>query len=271
MMKAAGISLTVGAALLGACGGGSSTDQVDVDAAPVIDATPPTPDAPQFCAGFDLPTTAQNPVLVSGGVYTLSINGATPIGGADLQVYDESGTSLVGTTSVAQGNNVGDFALDIVTDGVPVNGYIEALAEGFITTRVYPPTPLAAAQDNVAVLMLSPENFDFLNGTFLQETVDPAAAWIGVAVLDAGGQGIAGATVSSFPAAGAVHYNQGGIPNSGATVTDDDGVAYLVNVPAGEVTVSATVGGTELRPVTFTAEAGLVSTTGLVPCSLGAE
>ncbi len=260
----------MGIALLGACGGGESTDTTDQpepDAAPIIDATPPTPDAPAYCAGFTLPATAENPVAVSGGVYTLSLNGAEPIGDADVQVYDETDTSLVGTTSDVNG----DFALDVVTNGVPVHGYIESIATGFITTRVFPPTPLATVQSNVAVLMLSPENFDFLNGTFLQETVDPAAGWVGVAVLDAGGQGIAGATVSSFPAAGAVHYNQGGIPNSGATVTDADGVAYLVNVPAGEVTVTASAGAVELRPVTFDVEPGLISTTAMAPCALGAE
>jgi hypothetical protein len=275
MMKAAGFSFVVGTTLLGACGGGSSAPEADaapeIDATPVIDAAPPTPDAGPFCVGFDLPQTADDPIAVAGGVYTINLDGATPVGGANLVVFDDEGNEVASATSVADGPTVGDFLFGVPTGGVPVNGFIEAEAETYRPTRVFPPTPLRADLDNVAVLMLTPENFGLLNNVLLQESQDPELGWVGVAVLDAGGSPIAGVTVSSVPAAGAVHYNEDEFPNSGATETDADGVAYLVNVPVGPLTVYVDGAPTEMRPTTIDVVAGLTTTVGVVPCSAGAE
>src|SRR6266550_4136474 len=84
------------------------------------------------------------------------------------------------------------------------------------------------------------------------------------AVPLAAGTPVAGATVSSTPA-GTVRYNAGGVPSSTATSTADDGVAYIANVAAGDVTVKASASGHTLRQHVVNAHADAITLTQIQP------
>ena len=85
---------------------------------------------------------------------------------------------------------------------------------------------------------------------------------IAVIVADAAENPIAGATVTTSPAAANDCYNgTSGLPDAMVMTTAADGIAYMINVPAGEVTVSASVGGTSFGAHKVNARAGTFTTT----------
>ncbi|MEZ4364748.1 MAG: hypothetical protein R2939_00505 [Kofleriaceae bacterium] len=281
MSSAKAVVLLAAAALVPGCGSDPTvTPSVDsappaIDSAPLPDAPPPPPDATvlETCAGQTLPATADDPVVLAGTANTLSFSGLTPVGGIAITAFDSADTMLAMTTSSSAGGSVGDFSLSVATGAAPLDGYVRATGNGFVDVYVYPPVPVTAGQDNLTALMVSPSNFNLVNSTLLRETQSASNGWIGVAVLDDSGDAVAGAQVGTVPGAGAVHYNvvgtNGPFPDPDATETDTDGVAYLVNVPAGEVTVFATAPGLSLRPVVVNARPGVITMTAVVPCSYG--
>jgi len=70
--------------------------------------------------------------------------------------------------------------------------------------------------------------------------------------------------VSSTPA-GTVRYNAGGGPSSSATSTASDGIAYIANVTAGNVTVQANASGHTLRQHVVNARADVITLTEIQP------
>ena len=70
-----------------------------------------------------------------------------------------------------------------------------------------------------------------------------------IAVVDCAGDPVKGAVVTLNPPAGKLEYLKEGTtaPDSSATATSSDGIAVAYNVPAGNVTVSATLDGKSLR------------------------
>lgn len=265
-------------ALTAACGS-SPANTIDapppIDAAPVVDAEPPPPDAVilETCANEPLPTTATDPVTLSGTTNSLGLGGLTPVGGISLTAYDTADTVLdTDTSSMAQGT-LGEFSLSVVSGGTPVNGYVGATGDGYVDAYVYPPIPVTDSQADLPALMIEPDTFGLLNSVLLGETQSASDGWIGVVVFDAAGNPVAGAQVGTSPGAGAVHYNSTGqngtLPDANATVTDTDGVAYLVNVPAGPVSVYATKSGVRFRPTSLIARAGVITMTAVPDCAYG--
>lgn len=77
-------------------------------------------------------------------------------------------------------------------------------------------------------------------------TIDGAKALLIVHVVDCAGNSVAGAQITATPS-GTTKYIANGRPSSTDTVTDSSGVAFIFNVPAGAVTLSATVGSATFR------------------------
>jgi hypothetical protein len=153
--------------------------------------------------------------------------------------------------------------LSISTGGTPVDGYLQISNTGYITTYAYPPAPLAANATESGILVTTSE---FANlSTVANVTQDPSKGFIAVVVEDCAGAPIAGATISTNPAAGTIRYNSGGFPSSSATSTAADGIAYAFNVTAGDVIVSATGGGHTLRAHTVAARTDGIILTAVTP------
>jgi hypothetical protein len=213
--------------------------------------------APGFaCLGDTLPTTAPGGIAITGQIKTPS---ATPVSGATVTAYRTGDTTTLAT---ATSNTPGNYTLQVTTGGTPVDGYLRVTHSGEIDTYAYPARPLAA--DVVTnVLMVTPTEFSFLAGA---AGITPVAGkgFIGVIVANCDGTPLAGATVSSTPA-GTVRYNAGGLPSPSATSTAADGIAYIANVAAGDVTVQASASGHALRSHVVNARADVITLTQIQP------
>ena len=156
------------------------------------------------------------------------------------------------------------YSITVPTGMKPVDGYLKISLPTFFDTYSYPGRPETA--DTTRTLnLLNQGTVDTLSGTFCGSLEDAGNALIAVIVRDADGKNVAGATVSTQPASAKYCYQLNGYPNKGATETDTDGLAYMVNVPAGNVTVSATKTGITFYSHVVNARAGTMTTTVIVP------
>jgi hypothetical protein len=210
------------------------------------------------CLGQALPTTAPTLIAVDGRI-TQNFVSQTALRGAYVFAFRTGNTTtLAADTSDTPGN----YSLSITTGGTPVDGYIRVTDSTHLTTYAYPAVPLAAS-GTTNVFMATASEFSFLAGA---AGITPVAGdgFIGMIVMNCAGTPIKGATVTSSPA-GEVRYNAGGIPSSSATATDSTGVAYIVNVAAGNVTVKATASGHTLRQHVVGAYADAITLTEIQP------
>jgi hypothetical protein len=129
---------------------------------------------------------------------------------------------------------------------------------------LYPPAPISADFSGAAINMVTPSTFDLLANTLCRGNVTATDGTIAVEVIDSANATVGGATVASTPAAGKYCYNQGGLPNSAATATATDGVAYMLKV-TGQATVSATKSGSTFTSHVVKARAGALTTTLIGP------
>jgi hypothetical protein len=210
------------------------------------------------CIGLPLPTTAPALVNVSGQVRANALN-PNVLAGAEVFAFRTGDTT---TLAADTSNTPGNYSLGITTGGTPVDGYLRLTHSGQITTYAYPSRPLAA--DLVTnVLMITSSEFGFL-GSAVAVTPEAGKGFIGVIVKDCDGTPIASATVTTTPA-GTVRYNAGSGPSASATSTSSDGVAYVFNVTAGDVTVRANGGGHTLLQHIVNARADAVTLTEIQP------
>jgi hypothetical protein len=211
------------------------------------------------CIGQPLPTTAPALVNLTGTVRS-NVLSPVPVVGAFVYAFRSGDTThLAGDTT----DTPGRYSADITTGGTPVDGYLAVSDSGHhINTYAYPPVPLASSgtQD---VLMISSTEFTILAGA---AGVTPVAGdgFIGIVVKNCAGTPIQGATVTSNPP-GTVRYNVGGVPSASAVSTNTDGVAYIANVTAGNVTVQASAGGNTLRQHVVNARANAITLTEIRP------
>ena len=210
------------------------------------------------CLGQALPTTAPPLVNVTGQVKKSPLS-PTPLAGAYVFAFRTGDTT---TLAADTSNTPGFYSLSITSGGMPVNGYVRVTDSAHITTYAYPAVPLAGDAPENVLMITSPE-FSFLAAA---AGVTPVAGkgFIGMIVKNCAGTPIAGATVTSSPA-GTVRYNAGGAPSSTVMSTASDGVAYIANVTAGNVTVQATASGHTLRQHIVNARADAITLTEIQP------
>jgi hypothetical protein len=262
-------------ALAAACGGdddGGASDGDLADAAANVDAagdpdaggggeadaTPPNLD----CVGNELPAEAPEMVTLSGGAFSIDITSqGDPVEGAIIELHRASNDRKLDDNAPGGTPADGTFSLTGRTRGVPLEAYLHAEAEGLVTTRLYPPIPVFSDVPMIPLPMFSP-----IVVNFLSPDQEPDKGIVLVIVLDCAGQPIAGATVSSTPEAGDVIYADNmGIPDDAATSTGNQGLAFLINVPGGPVTVNATSGGEALLGHDVASVPGEVTTTIILP------
>jgi hypothetical protein len=221
------------------------------------------PDAKQF---QDAPPTMNAMITVSGTATTRDQNGATPAPGVTISAFRNSNeaTAIATTTTDAQGN----FSLTVQTNGEALDGFLKAEKTGLKITYLYPPYPLMMDYAMAPVIMVTPSTYDTLS-TIAQANQQPGKAVVALVVTD-GTNPVAGAMVSSTPASTPVpRYNAmvGSfvLPSTTATSTYTDGIAYLFNLPEGQVTVSATKTGQTFASHGLKAWADQLTTTVIVP------
>ena len=236
-----------------ACGGGGGSSSGDDDGV--------APDAPLVVMDAP-PSNVPAMVMLKGKTTETGLSGESPVGQVALAVYKSSDetTPIAMGTSDAQGN----YTLNVPTGGVPLDGYIKATKASFLDIYLYPPAAWVADDMDGGINMMSPGNRDLLDNFANGDQTD-ALGMIGLAVYDANGMPVAGATVSSSPASGATRYMGGsGLPDANATMTSSEGVAFLFNAPA-SVTVTATKSGMTFHPHVVKARPGSFTTTSVAP------
>jgi hypothetical protein len=262
-------------ALAAACGGdddGGASDGDLADAAANVDAAG-EPDAGGGgeadampanldCVGNELPPEAPEMVTLSGGTFSIDITSqGDPVEGAIIELHRASNDRKLDDNAPGGTPADGTFSLTGRTRGNPLEVYLHAEAEGLVTTRLYPPIPVFSDVPMIPLPMFSP-----IVVNFLSPDQEPENGIVVVIVLDCVGQPITGATVSSTPEAGDVIYADNmGVPDDAATSTGAQGLAFLINVPAGPVTVNATSGGEALLGHDVASVPGEVTTTIILP------
>ncbi|MFN2572584.1 MAG: hypothetical protein ABR537_13395 [Gemmatimonadales bacterium] len=210
------------------------------------------------CLNDTLPTTGPATLAVTGQVESNALSPA-PLSGAAVAAFRTGDTT---TLASGTSNTPGFYSLQILTGGTPLDGYIRLTHSGYLPTYGYPPRPLVAdATENV--LMITSTEMGLL-GAAAGVTQTAGKGFVAVIVEDCDGTALTGATVSTTPA-GTVRYNTASGPSSTATSTVSDGVAYVFNVTAGNVVVSATGGGHTLRQHTVDARADALTLTQVQP------
>jgi len=209
------------------------------------------------CIGQPLPTTAPASLTFTGQTKS-GLLSQNALSGVEV-IVSRTGTDTVGAdTSSASGL----FSITFLTGGTPVDGHLQLKKSGYLPAYAYPARPLVA-NDSVGVLMITSSEFAFVASA---AGVTPVAGdgFIAVVVKNCAGAPVEGATVTSSPA-GTVRYNVGGAPSSSAMSTSADGVAYIANVAAGNVTVQASASGNTLRQHVVNARADAITLTEIKP------
>lgn len=250
-------------------GSGTDGDQADASAAADGGETPDSggggdPDAMPAdlgCIGDPLPTEAVNPVTLSGTVLEIDIAGQSAVEGAIVELRRASTDRVMDDNAPGGTPADGSFSLSGRTRGNPLLAYLHASAEGLTPSRLYPPLPLTADFPMIPIPMFTPVILNLLS-----PDQEPENGIVLVIVLDCSGMPIQGATVSSTPEAGELVYaGSNGVPDPQATSTGAQGLAYLLNVPAGSVTVNASASEMDLLGHDVMSVAGEVTTTVILP------
>lgn len=202
-------------------------------------------------------------ITITGTATEQRVGSPRPIADAMIAGFRNSDetTPLAMTTTNAQG----EFTLVINTNGEAIDGYLKATKAGLKDTYLYPPAPVAA-DTTAPIFMVTQGTFDTLKNVAGVPN-QPGTGAIALVVVDgptAQSSPVAGAMVSSTPA-GTYRYNMNGFPSSTATSTSTDGLGYVFNVPAGQVTVSATKSGTTFVSHAVKARADELTTTLITP------
>jgi hypothetical protein len=187
-----------------------------------------------------------------------------PLPGVTVTAYRVGNDTTV--MAMATTDASGNYTLTIPTNGMPLDGYIKGTIAGYVDVYLYPPRPVTKDYTGASLNLLTQGTIDLLSGTLCGSLQMSAMGAIGVIVRDAAEVAVGGAAVSSSPTAAKYCYNgSSGLPDRQATMTAMDGTAYMLNVAAGNVTVSATKSGSTFMSHPVNARAGVLTTTTIEP------
>ncbi len=233
----------VGALLACAACGDNAAQPIDADHFPRSpDAAGDASMVALGCSGQSLPTTAPDPVTISGTAIEVTAVGTVPTAGVKIETFDTGApTTATGTaTSGAQGAD----SISLATGGVPINGYERATKTGYVTSYGFAATPIYQDYVSNAPIVTAATIAQLESAASV--TAADGKALLSVRAIDCAGTAIAGATIATDPA-GMLFYADNGAPSAQATQTDASGVAYVFDVDVGDVTVSAQLGSIALR------------------------
>ena len=203
----------------------------------------------------DAPPNVPAMITIGGTAIDNGRNSSMPLAGVAIALKSRADDStLASATSDAQGK----YSMSVTTGGHVVDAYILATMSGYADAAAFPAAPFAADEAKADSNMITSSNFNLLS----LYTGQQASNGIVIAeILDASGMAVAGAAVSSSPAAGSTMYSgSDGTPASGSA-TMANGTAFLVNVPPGSVEITATKSGASFKSHTVTAKANTFTST----------
>jgi hypothetical protein len=227
--------------LLAGCDSSVVAGSPDAAGAPSFDpgtvsvtAEPPAAPPDFACLSHQPPTTAPDPLAIAGTVESMTTNGSlVPVDAVELQVF-RAGQPVVlahGTSSAS-----GAFAFpSVASGGHPLQAYVKATKQGYRTTFLYPPFPLAT-NTTAPLPTISDAMFASLVSSLGATQDDHKNGVLLVAVADCEAHPVAGATLS------VIHGN-----SPAGHVFDLGAGQYIVfDVPDGKTRVSASYNGIQL-------------------------
>lgn len=203
-------------------------------------------------------------ITITGTAVEQEANGDTPLEGVLIEAFRNSDENTVVTSAMTDAN--GNYTLTVETGGAALDGYLKASLGGLLDTYLYPPAPISEDFDGASINMITSGTLDLLtSGLACDDDQDPSSGMIAMLVYDSSDMPVAGATVSSQPAASSDCYNSdGGLPSGDNPGTASDGIGYMFNV-TGQVTVNATADGLTFPSHEVNARAGALTTTLIKP------
>ena len=265
--------LSIALLALAACGEDAAKPDalIIIDAAidaPPIDAPPDAPNYDFTCLGNTAPTTAIDPVTLSGTVSEVVLNGGSP------SVQNASGVTLEACTGNCNGPNSlgtttsaadGTFTTPaLVTGSMPLDGYVIATKTGSQTTYIYPAAPLTMDTAGAPVLMLTSQVYNLI-GFVPNITHTAGRAIVGTFVTDCANTPIPDAVVTVSR-----NGTELGETQSAGSFSAQGAGAFITTdvVPDGtdpETVVGATYGGMTFRAHTVRTLANTITTTQIRP------
>lgn len=238
-------TLVVLAVLAAGCGGDSHATP---DAAAAVDARVIAGDF--SCMSTPWPTTAADPLAVSGKVVDSSNNNVA-VAGATIEIRANADGSLLGqATSSGSSINRGQYSVSIATGGVAPGVYRKVSATGYLDDYTNDATDLYSTNQYIEQL----ETAAARDGAYqlVGATADPAKGALELFFYDCG-QGanmklVAGITVDVPPGSAAIYYDASFHRDPSLTETTSAGQVLLVNVPAGPTDISVHAGDLTYRP-----------------------
>jgi hypothetical protein len=246
---------------LAACGGGRG-DTVDSPIVDQPDSPPGTPDArpdadplapdaaPEFaCHGQPIPGTAATTLTVAGDMQVLGAGGGgMAIQGATVEAYLVGNPTPVGTDTT---DSAGAYSISIDNPGAtPVDAYLRAPSSGNKTVYLVPPTVVYQDIPMAPIRTISDSLFPFFV-TLAQANLTDGNGVIALIVTDCLNNPLTGATVTvpGQPNAQVRYNGTNGLPTGtgSASSTAADGIAYVIDMPPGPVTVDASYMGIDMR------------------------
>ncbi|HEU0030604.1 MAG TPA: hypothetical protein VFQ53_08225 [Kofleriaceae bacterium] len=180
-------------------------------------------------------------ITISGTASARSLSGSTPAADVAVAAFATSNEST--PVAMATTDASGNYTLTVTTNGAPLDGFLKATKTGLKDTYLVPPAPLVADFSGASLNMVESNIYSALFA-LCSTSEDATKGVIALIVEDAAGNPVAGATVTSSPAPTKACYNSSsGTPSGTVTETAADGTAYLFGT-VGNVTVSASGGGT---------------------------
>lgn len=206
-----------------------------------------SPDGPPaFVSPCPVNSTAPDPVTVSGQV--LGILSNQPV--ADV-VFEVSTAEAAPAIATASSDVDGNFTFELRTDGVPVRPFIKSSKQGLLTD--YHQTDVLFDRDTPNLLSFAGSQADLDTAySAARLTEDPARGTVFLSVPDCAGNFLAGVTVTTSPASRAIYAGSARSPDGSLAATSTSGIVYLLNVPTGSVTITATAAGRTFLPVALT-------------------
>ena len=198
---------------------------------------------PFGCLNAPPPTTADNPVTLSGTVtdpFTLNPVANAAVAGQLPGVP----TSVF----VAHTDAMGQFSQRQNTNGTPLDLYLFASSNGYISTYYYPARPITHDVASPIQLLTATDAATIAGAA--QVTFQASDGQLLLTVNDCNDQPVAGATITTTPA-GTIRYFNGVRPSTTATATDMQAVVLVANLPPGDVTLSATFNGMNFKSHNF--------------------
>jgi hypothetical protein len=212
--------------------------------------------APDSKVFMDAPPNVPAMIAIGGTASADTNTGSMPLDGVAIALYkttDET-TPIATATTDAQGK----YSVMVATGGHVVDAWIKATKSGYVENDMYPAAPFQADAPSTDASMITTSNFNLLkifggghagNGLIIIE------------ILDATSTAVAGATVTSSPAAGGYRYSDtSGAPTS-TTGTAADGTAFMFDVPPGQVQIMAAKTGMTFKAHGLNAHADTFTTT----------